>query len=256
MRSSITVIVLDEPEAAIFGHGSARTSARIGGTVDALETCWNFVRKSMAPSEFEAWVYRTAALADMLGPELQMQMISLNYHDRMAVADLRSMLRARLVGLMPTALTVMFVREDDDYGALSACVESHGFAGHGEAYFSNSQVEKFVAEVAVGAYTQREITLAGGTWDGQGTLKHEEVGIHVKGLPDAGASVRVRLSRSVSTRSAPLIIGTIETVMAVSDEDLAAFTRRLGSALHGASEKLILTGSCTNSEWCRICDAG
>lgn len=59
-----------------------------------LETLWRFVRSDLKPSEFEQWIYAELSLEDLLGRELYLETISVDYLDDVAVAELKTTLMA------------------------------------------------------------------------------------------------------------------------------------------------------------------
>lgn len=61
------------------------------------ENLWRFVRRDMAVSTFEAWVYaHEADLQGELGPDLHFALLEMNYADRYQVEEMRTRLEAIL----------------------------------------------------------------------------------------------------------------------------------------------------------------
>lgn len=93
-----------------------------------LEPLWAFVRRDLRPRPFREWLRQAAALEDLLGAAIYLDLRALNFDDPHAVAEQRTQLRDHLLQYHPPQCDCPLIgsRERLPIGTVSS--ELGGFA--------------------------------------------------------------------------------------------------------------------------------
>jgi hypothetical protein len=139
------------------------------------------------------------------------------------------------------------LRFDDDHdgtGKLIASVEFGGFAGHGGAYFSVTELEQFAeAMVVYPIPAGQRPAIAGGFWreDGCHELEQEHLAIAVYAIGRRGqVGVRVRIATELMQSGRPDSQNVVQVELLTTYEAIALFSRRLRSLVRGEVAEAVL----------------
>ena len=149
--------------------------------------------------------------------------------------------------LMPSeCLCLRFENDYDGTGRLVARAEAGGFAGHGGAYFSVSQIEEFAAAIGAFPLTSAERPSISGGFGKRSApteLEQEHLGIEVYPIDARGhVGILVRLMQELWPGTRPESQNAVRLEIVTSYQSLAEFSRKLAALVYGHITEAVLVG--------------